>query len=44
MAGPLRLSAPEIIIARPDFSWERQGGRRSWKARNFLLGRKAMDF
>jgi GH43 family beta-xylosidase len=44
MAGPLRLSAPEIIIARPDFSWERQGGRRILEGPEFLVGPKGDVF
>lgn len=38
MRNPWTLAAPETIIARPDLSWERQGGRQILEGPEFLQG------
>ena len=38
MANPWTLVGPETIIARPDQTWERQGGRQIVEGPEFLLG------
>ena len=38
MANPWTLAAPEVVIARPDRSWERQGGRQILEGPAFLAG------
>lgn len=40
MKDPVTLAGPETIIARPDQSWERQGGRQILEGPEFLLGPK----
>ena len=40
MANPWTLAPGETIIARPDLSWERQGGRRILEGPEFLEGPK----
>lgn len=40
MTNPWTLAAPEVIIARPDLDWERQGGRQILEGPEFLLGSK----
>ncbi|MEG3086775.1 glycoside hydrolase family 43 protein [Sphingomonas sp. PB4P5] len=40
MADPWTLSGAETIIARPDFAWERQGGRQILEGPEFLRGPK----
>lgn len=38
MANPWTLDSDEVIIARPDQSWERQGGRQILEGPEFLAG------
>jgi GH43 family beta-xylosidase len=38
MTNPYTLGTPEVIIARPDRDWERQGGRQILEGPEFLLG------
>jgi GH43 family beta-xylosidase len=38
MSNPWTLTGPETIIARPDQSWERQGGRQILEGPEFLVG------
>jgi GH43 family beta-xylosidase len=38
MANPWTLGGPEVIIARPDRTWERQGGRQILEGPEFLEG------
>ncbi len=38
MANPWTLAGPEVIIARPDLPWERQGGRQILEGPEFLEG------
>lgn len=40
MANPWTLAGREVILARPDLSWERQGGRQILEGPEFLLGPK----
>lgn len=38
LANPWTLAAPEVVIARPDQPWERQGGRQILEGPAFLPG------
>lgn len=38
MSDPATLTGPEIILARPDRSWERHGGRQILEGPEFLAG------
>jgi GH43 family beta-xylosidase len=38
MSSPTTLSGPEVVLARPDLTWERQGGRQILEGPEFLLG------
>ena len=38
MANPWTLAAPDVVIARPDRAWERQGGRQILEGPAFLRG------
>lgn len=38
LATPWTLAAPEVVIARPDAAWERQGGRQILEGPAFLQG------
>ena len=38
MSNPWTLTGPEVILARPDLGWERQGGRQILEGPEFLLG------
>lgn len=38
MSSPWSLVGPEVILARPDLVWERQGGRQILEGPQFLLG------
>ena len=38
MANPWTLAAPEVVVARPDLAWERQGGRQILEGPAFLAG------
>lgn len=38
MRDPTTLTGPEVIVARPDLSWERRGGRQILEGPEFLLG------
>lgn len=40
MASPWQLTDKEVILARPDRSWERQGGRQILEGPEFLAGPK----
>lgn len=40
MSNPWTLAAPEVIIARPDREWEKQGGRQILEGPEFLAGPK----
>ena len=40
MMNPWTLSGAEVVIARPDLIWERQGGRQILEGPEFLLGPK----
>ena len=40
LANPWTLAAPEVVIARPDKPWERQGGRQILEGPAFLPGPK----
>lgn len=40
MKDPATLTEPEVILARPDRPWERQGGRQILEGPEFLLGPK----
>lgn len=40
MKDPVTLTGPEVILARPDQPWERQGGRQILEGPEFLLGPK----
>jgi len=40
MSDPWTLTGPEVILARPDKSWERQGGRQILEGPEFLAGPK----
>lgn len=40
MSDPATLVGPEVIIARPDLAWERQGGRQILEGPEFLPGPK----
>jgi len=44
MANPWTLKGPETIIARPDQSWEQQGGRQILEGPEFLPGPKGALF
>ncbi|HMN46126.1 MAG TPA: glycoside hydrolase family 43 protein [Povalibacter sp.] len=38
MSDPVTLTGPEVTLARPDLSWERQGGRQILEGPEFLAG------
>lgn len=38
MSDPVTLTGPEVILARPDLAWERQGGRQILEGPEFLPG------
>lgn len=38
MKDAVTLTGPEVVLARPDQSWERQGGRQILEGPEFLLG------
>lgn len=40
MSDPVTLTGSEVILARPDLSWERQGGRQILEGPEFLTGPK----
>lgn len=40
MSDPVTLTGEEVILARPDQGWERQGGRQILEGPEFLLGPK----
>ncbi len=40
MSDPVTLTGPEVVIARPDQPWERQGGRQIVEGPEFLEGPK----
>lgn len=44
MANPWTLTGPEVIIARPDRAWERQGGRQILEGPEYLPGPKGNLF
>ena len=44
MSNPWTLIGPEVIIARPDKSWEKQGGRQILEGPEFLEGPKGNLF
>lgn len=44
LANPWTLAAPDVVIARPDQAWERQGGRQILEGPAFLRGPKGDVF
>ncbi|CAA9499315.1 MAG: GH43_26 / GH43_27 / GH43 / GH43_31 / GH43_ 30 / GH43_33 / GH43_3 / GH43_8 / GH43_32 [uncultured Sphingomonadaceae bacterium] len=40
MTNPWTLTGPEVVLARPNQAWERQGGRQILEGPEFLLGPK----